>query len=166
MSDPANFPPPSTEVPRLELADILLVFHIAGAGAWLGANIIQAVVPRMIAAQGQAASAGWYRVASKLGNRLYIPAALVILVTGVFLVLENDAYGFGARFVTVGFAMIVVGAVLGIVVFEPGSERAAEAIESADPGRIRAAVSRLAAFGALDTLLILVTITAMVTRWS
>ena len=150
----------------MDLREVLLVFHIAGAGVWLGTNVVQAVVPRMLARHGVEAASGWYRVAAKLGNRVYVPASIVILITGIFLVLDADEYGFGTRFVTVGFAMIVVGAVLGVVVFEKGSELAAQAIESTDQGRIRASVSRLAAFGALDTLLLLLTITAMVTRWS
>lgn len=148
------------------LREVLLILHIAGAGVWLGTNVVQAVVPGMLARQGVEAASGWYRVAAKLGNRVYVPASIVILITGIFLVLGADEYDFGTRFVTVGFAMIVIGAVLGVAVFEKGSERAAEAIESEDQGRIKASVSRLTAFGALDTLLLLLTITAMVTRWS
>lgn len=150
----------------MSLRDLLLIFHIAGAGVWLGANVIQAVVPRMAARQGTETAAGWFRIAAGLLNRVYVPASLVILTTGVLLVVRADEYGFGTRFVTVGFAMIVVGAVLGLVVFDRGSEMAAEAIESADEPRIKAATTKLAAFGALDTLLLLLTITAMVTRWS
>lgn len=148
------------------LREVLLTFHIAGAGIWLGANVLQAVVPGMVARHGSQAAAGWYRVAAKLVNRVYVPAAVAIVITGTLLVLGADEYGFGTRFVTVGFAMIVLGAVLGFVVFEKGSERAAEAIESEDRGRVRSAISRLTAFGALDTLLLLLTIVAMVTRWS
>ena len=43
----------------MELRDILLVLHIAGAGTWLGANIVKAVAPSMAAKQGPAAAAGW-----------------------------------------------------------------------------------------------------------
>jgi uncharacterized membrane protein len=150
----------------VSLRDLLLILHISGAGVWLGANVLQAVVPRMAAIHGTEAVAGWYRVAAKLGNRVYVPASLVILITGISLVLRDDAYGFGTRFVTVGFAMIVIGAVLGVVVFERTSKVAAEAIESGDDPRIRVAITKLGAFEALDTLLLLLTITAMVTRWS
>lgn len=151
---------------RIDLRNSLLVLHISGAGVWLGANVLQAVVPRLIASQGQQAVTGWYRAAAKLSSRVYVPAAVVILITGVFLVLGTDEYGFGTRFVTVGFAMVVVGVVLGVAVFDRGSEQAADAIEARDESRIKSSISRLNAFGALDTLLILVTITAMVTRWS
>jgi hypothetical protein len=146
--------------------DILLVLHIAGAGTWLGANVVQAVVPALATKSGQATLAGWYRITSAMATRLYIPAALLILVTGVLMVLDSDAYGFGSLFVTIGFGMIIVGAVLGSVVFGPGGEAAAEAIEAADPVRIRSAMQKLTSFGILDTVLLLFTITAMVLRWS
>lgn len=151
---------------RVTLRELLLVLHVAGAGIWLGANVVQAVAPRLAAGQGPDTAAGWYRVAARLGNRLYVPASVLILVTGIFLVLRTDEYGLGTRFVTVGFAMIVVGAVLGIVVFERFSERAAEAILAGDERGVRTYVCRLAGFGVLDTVLVLLTITAMVTRWS
>lgn len=150
----------------MTLREVLLVLHIAGAGIWLGANVIQAIAPAMTARQGPAAAAGWFRVAAKLGNRLYVPNALLILVTGVFLVLQTEAYGFGSLFVTIGFAMIIVGALFGVFVFEPGSDRAADAIEAGDQPTIKRAVSRVATFGSIDTLLLLITIAAMVTRWT
>lgn len=144
--------------------EILLVLHIAGAGTWLGANIVQAVVPPAAARVGAAALAGWYRVTSILARRLYMPAAILILITGILLVVESDAYGFGSLFANIGFGMIVVGAVLGIAVFGPGGEAAAEAVESADPSGIRSAVSKLTAWGIVDTLLLLFTISVMVLR--
>jgi hypothetical protein len=148
----------------MELRDILLILHIAGAGAWLGANMVQAMAPSLAAKQGPAAQAGWFRIAAKLSSRLYMPAAILILITGIWMVLLNDAYGFGTLFVTIGFGMIIVGAILGILVFDRGSEQAATAIETGDQGAIRSATGRLAGFGVLDTLLLLFTITAMVLR--
>lgn len=144
--------------------DILLILHIAGAGTWLGANVVQAVVPRAAAKAGTATLAGWYRITSVLAKRLYIPAALVILISGILMVLDSDAYGFGSTFVTIGFAMIVVGAVLGSVVFGPGGEAAAAAVESEDLSTIRRAVAKLTTWGLVDTLLLLFTISAMVLR--
>ncbi len=144
--------------------DILLILHIAGAGTWLGANVVQAVVPPAAAKAGTATLAGWYRLTSMLATRLYIPAAVVILISGVLLVLESDAYGFGSTFVTIGFGMIVVGAVLGSVVFGPGGVAAAAAVETEDVSTIRRAVAKLTRWGLVDTLLLLFTIAVMVLR--
>lgn len=146
--------------------DMLLVLHIAGVGTWLGANVVQAVVPPAAARLSAATLSGWYRLTSALARRLYIPAAILILVTGALLVLQSEEYSFGSLFVTIGLGMIVVGAVLGSVVFGPGGETAADAVESGDPAAIRSAVGRLTRWGLVDTLLLLFTITAMVIRWT
>ena len=89
-----------------------------------------------------------------VSNRYELPNVVVL----------GDSYSFGSTFVTIGFAMIVVGAVLGMVVFGPGGEKAADALETGDQGAAQAATSRLARWGVLDTLLLLVTIMAMVLR--
>lgn len=149
----------------MNFRDILLVLHIAGAGVWLGANVVQAVTPPLAASQGPEVLAGWYRITARLSSRLYMPAGITILITGIFLVLESDAYGFDSLFVGIGMGMIVVGAVLGIVVFGPGGERAAQAIDSGDSGRARSETARLTGFGVLDTLLLLFTVIVMVLRW-
>jgi hypothetical protein len=80
------------------------------------------------------------------------------------MVLLSDAYGFGTLFVTIGLAMIIIGALLGILVFDRGSQQAATAIEAGEQAAIRSATGRLAGFGVLDTVLLLFTITAMVLR--
>lgn len=147
------------------MRDFLLVLHILGAGTWLGANIVQAVAPPMFARQGTEAAAGWYRVAGRLSSRLYMPAAIVILVTGILLVLESDgAYSFGSTFVGIGFATIVIGALLGIFVFDPVSTRAADAIDAGDGAAAGSARGRLAVFGVIDTVLVITTITVMVLK--
>lgn len=144
--------------------EVLLILHIAGAGTWLGTNVVQAIVPPIAARQSTELLAGWYRITSVMASRLYVPAAILILLTGVLMVLDSDAYGFGTLFVTIGFGMIVVGALLGQFVFGPGGDAAAEAAENGDAGAMRAAVARLTRFGVLDTILLLFTITAMVLR--
>jgi hypothetical protein len=146
----------------LDLSDILLVVHIAAAGTWLGANVLQAMVPSLAARQSSQAVAGWYRVTAALSTRLYMPVGILLLITGVWMVLDNESYSFADAFVSIGFAAIVIGALLGKFVFEPGSERAAQAIESGDKGAIKAASGRIAAFGTVDTLVLLFTMTAMV----
>ena len=150
----------------MDLNNLLLIVHIAAASTWLGANVMQAVVPPMMANQGVDAVAGWYRVGAGLSRKLYMPASILILITGIWMVLRVEAFGFGTRFVTIGFVVIVVGAILGIFVFTPVGKAAAEAIESGDQNRLKKATTKLAMWGTVDTLLILFTIGAMVIRWS
>ena len=76
----------------------------------------------------------------------------------------EEVYGFGATFVTIGFAMIIIGTLRGMFVFERNSVRAADAIDAGDQAGAKALRGRLAGFGILDTVLLLFTITAMVLR--
>lgn len=143
--------------------DILLVIHIAAAGAWLGANIMQAVVPGLLGPESSAA-AGWFRATEKLSGRFYIPVGVTVLVTGILLVLNSPLYGFDAPFVGIGFVTVVIGAVLGSTVFGPKSVIAAEAIDAGDVTLANKTRGVLGRFGALDTLILLFTIFAMVSK--
>lgn len=146
------------------LRDVLLVLHIAAAGVWLGTNIVQAIAPRMIGRHGSTALAAWYRVASSLSRPVYIPSGIVLLATGIWMVLLVEGYSFGSLFVTIGFGMIVIGAVIGSAVIDPSAKAAAGAAEENDESRLSAAAGRMTAFGVLDTVLLLFTITVMVLR--
>ena len=106
---------------------------------------------------------GWYRIAANL-NRVYLPAAGLILITGILMVTEVAAYELETPFVVVGFMMIAIGAALGIVVFQPTSQEAASAIDSGDQAAVRTATRKLTLFGVLDTVLVIATITSMVMK--
>ena len=148
----------------MNLADFLLWLHIVGAGTWLGANIVQAVVPPLAAAQGPIVAAGWFRIGRALGIRLYMPAGIIVLLTGIGLVIDSEVYGFGETFVGIGFATVVIGIILGTVFIDRAAASATDAVESGDAGRIRQAAARLGAWGTLDTLILLFTIYVMVAR--
>lgn len=143
--------------------DILLVIHIAAVGAWFGANIVQAIVPGLIGPESAAASA-WFRVTEKMSKSLYIPAGVTVLVSGILLVLNSELYGFGTLFVTIGFMAVIVGAVLGSVVFGPKSRAIADALDSGDVTLANRLRSSTGGFGVLDTLVVLFTIFAMVAK--
>lgn len=150
----------------MTLRDAALFLHIVAAGTWLGANVVQLVGPSLAFAQGTATAAGWMRIGRDLGTRLYMPAGILLLLTGIVLVIDSPLYGFADRFVTVGFTVVIVGAVLGPAVFAPGSEKAAQAIEAGDLATAGAVRRRLTRFGFLDTALVLFAIAVMVIRWN
>jgi hypothetical protein len=143
--------------------NLLLVIHISAVGAWLGANILQAIVPGLIGPES-AAAAAWFRVTEKMSKRLYIPAGVTVLVTGILLVLNSKVYSFSSVFVSIGFVAIVVGAVMGSVVFGPKSTAIADALDSGNvalANKLRESAGR---FGVLDTSVLLFTIYAMVAK--
>jgi hypothetical protein len=150
----------------MDFRDVMLLIHLIGVGTWLGANVVQMVAPPLAAAQGKETLAGWMRMGAGFGQRIYIPVGVVVLLSGVALVLLSEGvYSFGSLFVTIGFAVVIIAALMGSFVFTPGAEKAAEAIESGDERKIAATTGRLARFGALDTLLLLFAMAVMIIRW-
>lgn len=149
----------------MELRDVMLILHIVGVATWLGANMVQFAMIRPVRAHGGEAAAAWARMAAGLGRTLYMPAGLLVLATGIVLVLDSSVYTFGSLFVTIGMSVVIVGAILGPVVFGPGGERVAGAIESGDTTAVRREESRVTRFAVLDTVLVLFALAAMVMRW-
>jgi sugar phosphate permease len=143
--------------------DILLVIHIAAAGAWFGANVLQAIVPGLLGAVTPAA-ASWFRTTEKLSRRFYIPVGVTVLVTGILLVVNSEAYGFDSVFVSIGFVAVIIGAVLGSTVFGPKSLAIADAIDVGDTDNANKLRGTVGSFGILDTMVVLFTIYAMVAK--
>lgn len=148
------------------MTELLLVLHILGAATWLGANVALLFLGRRYStAVGQVAAAHW-RSSGAMGKLVQTPAAIVILITGIALVLTDDGgVGFGSTFVSIGFAVIIVGAILGMVVFGPRSEQAAALHESGNTKEAATVVSRLFATATVDTALVVLAIAAMVGKW-
>ena len=144
--------------------NLLLVLHIAGVAAWLGANFVQLVLtPRF--AQGPAdLDAAWARQTIFLGERYYTAAGALIGITGVLLVLDGD-WSWGSGFIWVGVTVIVIGAVMGVAFFAPLAQQRIGALESGDGAGAAAAQGRIIPLALLDTALVLTAILAMVDRW-
>lgn len=148
------------------MRDLLLILHIIGVALWLGANGVLAFTgPRVRSAPAEA-RVWWAENQGAMAKTLYNVAGILVLLTGVGLVLLDDTtFEFSNAFVSVGFAAVIIGAVLGMAVFGPGTRELAAAIRDGDEARERALTARLAGFGILDTVVLVVTIVAMVMKW-
>lgn len=143
----------------------MLVVHIAAVAAWLGANLVQAFLAAGVRKADPAARLWWARAQGSMGRAYYSVAGVLVLLTGILMVIDQDAYTFKDTFVSIGFAAVIIGIVLGIAVFGPSSRKAAAAIESGDSATEKSMESRVGLFGAIDTLIVLVTIVAMIFKW-
>jgi hypothetical protein len=143
---------------------LLLALHIAAVAAWLGANFVQLVLSPRFARGPADVAAAWTRHTIWLGERYYNTAGAVLAATGVLLVLDGD-WSWGAGFVWVGIAVIVIGGAMGGLLFGPLAKRRAAALEAGDQAAADAAHGRIIPLALLDTVLILVAVLAMVDRW-
>jgi hypothetical protein len=147
------------------MRDILLWLHIVGGGTWLGANLMQAVVgPRMMA--NRETAPGWLRAVEKASGPLYGSASGLLLLTGIILVLISDgAYSFGSVFVGVGLAVVIIGGALAGLVFGRKTKQMIALYDGGQETQVPAIYRSLSSWGILDSLLIIVAILAMVSKW-
>lgn len=143
---------------------LLLTLHICGVAAWLGANLVQLVVARLYAKADAGAARTWTEATQWLGRIHYPLAGAVISVSGVLLVLDGD-WSWSAGFVLLGIATVVVGAALGVVLFNPLAERRASALAAGDLDAARAPMRTILPAAWFDTTLVVVTVLAMVDKW-
>ena len=147
------------------MRNILLWLHILGGGTWLGANLAQAIIgPRLMA--NRDAAPLWLRAVEKASGPLYGTASAVLLVTGIILVLISDGvFRFSSLFVTIGFAVVIIGGALAGLVFNRKTRQLIGLYDSGQDAQAPAIYRSLGAWGILDTVLVAVAILAMVSKW-
>jgi uncharacterized membrane protein len=146
------------------VGEFLLFIHILAVGSWLGSNVTQLVVTPSLQKMGGAPAAAWMRQTVRLGKAVTTPAAVVILITGFWMVLRDSLYEFEQTFVVIGVLVVILGAVFGMRIFGPVGREAADLHEAGETEAAGKTHQRLAMFSAIDTLLVVFTIWAMVTR--
>ena len=146
------------------MRELLLFIHIVAIGAWLGSATLQLVANPAMQRAGGATAASWMRQTARIGRVVVSPAAVITLITGVILVLREDVFDFEQVFVTIGFLVVVVGAVLGMRVSGPGGRKAADLHEQGDEKGAAAVESRLRRWGLIELALLLFAIYAMVDK--
>lgn len=100
----------------------------------------------------------------QMGRLYFPPAAIVILITGLLLVLDSNFYTFEDPFVVIGIAAVVAGAVLGTKIFSPIANRARTAHDAGDETAADQAHARFGRFGLLDIAILAFAVIAMVTK--
>ena len=142
---------------------LLLLVHIAAVAAWLGANLVQFVISPRMRRAGPEAARVWSETGRFLGQRYYNAVGALVAVSGVALVLHGHWKWRG--FVLVGIGMVVVGGLLGVLLFDRLYQSETAALESGDATGAAKARHSITSVAVLDTTLILITMLAMIDRW-
>jgi uncharacterized membrane protein len=162
------------EPDKLTFYNVVLFVHIAAAVAAFGGTFGYGIVGAMLARPGQARNVPfWHRVQHELGNKLITPAAIVVLIAGIYMAAVGN-FSFSDTFVTIGIILVIALLGLGHAFFGPTELKAAELaerdIKAAGDGEVtlgaeyQALAKRLAAVGIFANVLILVAIFVMVIK--
>lgn len=149
------------------MRDTLLIIHILAVGAWFGTNVVQFFVLPRVADKGAVVAAAWHRTVVGFMRYLYMPASIVILVSGLLLVtaVDDSPFEMSDTFVSFGFLAIIIGSGLGMGFFAPQGRKAADAYDAGDAATAAAVEKNISLAGLLDTVVIIVAVIAMVDKW-
>ena len=145
------------------MRDVALWLHIIGASMWLGTNVAQMLIgPKLV---NGGAGLQWLRAVDKASGPIYGSASVLILATGIYLVLSNDAFSFGSTFVGIGIAVVIIGGALAGLVFNRKTRQAIGLFESGDTAKAMPVYKSIGSWAVLDTALVAFAVLAMVSKW-
>jgi uncharacterized membrane protein len=113
--------------------ELLLAVHVLCAVIWVGGGVTMHIFGRLATKRGPERRLEFTRDSIQIGNRLYAPLSLILLIAGVLLV-DEVGYGYGDFWITIGFLGFLTSFVLGVGYY-PRAGRRYEAVAAGDgPG--------------------------------
>ena len=95
----------------------LLTIHVVTAMVYVGGHIVETLL--FFKPEALAGKANLFRTI-RAGESAINVAAPLMIITGVWMVIADPAWGFDTPFVVIGIGGIIVGAVIGLVYALPG----------------------------------------------
>jgi uncharacterized membrane protein len=144
----------------MQLDDWLLWIHVVAAGSWLGAGIVLFLLGRYAGQRG--AESKIIKIYEWIGPRIGGPITVLIPVTGVWMVLRNDSWGFTDLWVILGLVLFVAMLALAFGGHTPNYKRVGLAEENNDMARVVRLAKRGFALAGVEVAVLLVVFGIMV----
>jgi uncharacterized membrane protein len=148
------------------LYELLQFAHITFAAIWVGVDAtIQAFALRAFAA-GPQRTADLMADVEWIGTRLLVPSSLLVVVFGVWMVLDSPAWEFSQFWVSAGLAVFTASFVAGAGFLGPESGRLAKltAERGADDPDVQRRIRRVLWISRIELVLLIAVIYVMVTK--
>ncbi len=110
---------------------LLLYLHILGGVIWVGGAVAIQVLAVLVGRSDPAQAPALARHFEALGRWLFLPASLVILVSGAAMTIQ--AWSFGQVWIAMSVSLWVASALAGALYLAPRAKRAAAAFEADGP---------------------------------
>lgn len=140
-------------------SEFLLFVHVTATAVWVGAGVaLEVVGARFDKAGDPAAAAAYGKHTANLGEKLFMPCSILVLVTGILMVLDSR-WEFQDAFIAFGIGAVIVSSVIGAAVLGPLSNKLAALVEKGAPASaINVQTKRFLGIARLNTLLLVVAI--------
>jgi uncharacterized membrane protein len=132
---------------------LLLYLHIISAVIWVGGAVYaQLLALRVTRSSDPSELPHLARHVESIGTRVFLPAALLLFVSGTVMTLQ--AWSFGQTWIAVSVALWVASALVGAVYLGPRVKRAAELFETEGPTSLagRELINRLFVVSRLELI--------------
>jgi uncharacterized membrane protein len=117
---------------RGTMYQVLVFLHVLSAVIWVGGAITGQLLAMQISRSDDPADLPKYaRQIAVLGNRLFLPAAIVIIVTGVVMTIQ--AWSFEQLWIAVAIVLWILSAALGAIYVGPRIKRATASFDAEGP---------------------------------
>jgi uncharacterized membrane protein len=146
--------------------NVLKTIHVLAAIVWIGGALTMNILgTRLARANEPARLTAFARDVEWIGQRVYLPASITVLLFGIFTVLDGDI-GFTTLWVVIGLLGIVITALTGSIFLGPESKRVAEIAEQKgveDP-EVHRRIARLFVVSRIDLVVLVVVVADMVLK--
>ena len=142
--------------------NLILFLHVLMAITWVGGNIIlQILGTRLAAANEPTQLASFARQVEWIGTRILTPAALILVVMGVLMVL--DRWSFNLLWVAIGIAGFAYSVINGAVFVGPMSGKTGKLMEERGPedATVQANIRKLFVYSRIELVILIIVVAAM-----
>jgi len=146
--------------------EFLLFFHIAMAVIWVGgAAMLQVVALRAMRASDPRRLVDLGQDVEWIGNRVLVPSSALAVVSGVWMVIDSDVWGFGDDWIVIGIVLFAITFLAGALFFGPESGRLGKLAATEGPSpAVLAKLKRLLALTRADLMLLFLIIYDMTVK--
>jgi hypothetical protein len=114
----------------MTLYEFLLFIHISATVIWVGAGLYGLILGTGYDSDGDAAAMErLLKDQERHATRLFIPASLVVVLMGIALVIESDAWSFDYLWIVIGLLGFATTFCTGLFMLKPTGDRIGQALE-------------------------------------
>jgi uncharacterized membrane protein len=145
--------------------EFLLTVHVLAAVLWVGGSVTMHIFGRLATKEGPERQLSFTRESIRIGNMVYAPLSVILLIAGILLV-EEVGYSYGDLWITIGFIGFLVSFALGVGYYARAGRRYAKVAAGDGPGSPAAEgiYRRTATVNMVELTILLVVIVAMTTK--
>jgi uncharacterized membrane protein len=116
---------------------VLLYLHVMSAVTWVGGALtMQVLAVRVGGSDDPAELPRFTRSVEFVGSRVFVPAAVLLLLSGAAMTVQ--AWSFGQLWIALAVALWVLSAAAGAVYLAPRAARVARLLDDEGPGSVAA----------------------------